>query len=438
MKDKRNKTVILLIIIMTVFATLVNAQNIGDYTGVLSQKTSFEPTKISVEKTRYIGITYITAADSVLMKNCGIILRRDLDFSPYFEIVLFDKFFLKHLELETMTISAWKWLGTKYLVKLETEFPRNNIRLRYRLFDVDTKKEIHKGTFEAKKSEYRTAVHDLANDILKLLTGDESIFRTQVVYVKKIDDAKELFIADYDGQNEFQLTDNKSINISPAFSPDGKYVYFTSYMDGDPKIYKLKLSNNSVELLAEFPGLNIAPAVSPDGKTIACVLSKDGNSELYLLNKNGRIKTRLSQSWAIESSPTWSPDGKSIAFSSDRTGAPQIYIMDADGKNMRRLTFVGSYNDSPNWSPKGDKITYVSRAGQFTVCTIDTTGRNHQVLAIYGNNENPHYSPDGNHIIFSSTRLGPQEIYTMDLFGNNQRRLTVRGGMSNPAWAPFD
>ncbi len=432
------KIVIFSILIIIVFSTLAVAQNIGDYQGRLSDKSSFEPTKISVEETRYIGIEYITASDSVMMKNCGVILRRDLDFSPYFEIVLFDKFFLKHLELETMTISAWKWLGTKYLIKLETEFPRSNIRLRYRMFDVDTKKEIKKGTFEAKKTEYRTAVHDMANEILKSLTGDNGIYRTKVVYVKIIDDFKELFIADYDGQNEFQLTDNKSINISPAFSPDGKYIYFTSYMDGDPKIYKLKLKDNSVEPFAEFPGLNVAPSVSPDGSMIACVLSKDGNSEIYLLNKNGRIEKRLTESRAIESSPTWSPDGKTIAFSSDRTGAPQIYLMDSDGKNMRRLTFTGGYNDSPNWSPKGDKITFVSRAGDFTICTVDTTGRNHQVLAIYGNNENPHYSPDGNHIIFSSTRLGPSEIYTMDLFGNSQRRLTVRGGMSNPAWAPFE
>ncbi|MCP4704227.1 MAG: hypothetical protein GY865_06430, partial [candidate division Zixibacteria bacterium] len=275
------------------------------------------PTKISVEEARYIGIDYITESDSALMTYAGRILRRDLDFSPYFEIVLFYKFFLKHLELDVMTISAWKWLGTKYLVKLETEFPRSNIRLRYRLYDVDTKKEIKKGTFESHKNEYRTAVHDMANEIVRALTGDRSVYRTKVVYVKKIDDAKELFIADYDGQNEFQLTNNNSINISPTFSPDGDYVYFTSYKDGDPKIYKLKLKDNSVELLAEYPGLNIAPAVSPDGRKIACVLSKDGNSEIYLLNKNGRVEKRLTQSWAIESSPTWSPDGKSIAFSSD-------------------------------------------------------------------------------------------------------------------------
>jgi len=433
----RNRLFLQITILLAGLVSDLNAQNIGDYHGALNQKSDFEPTKISVEDTRYIGIEYITAADSVMMTNCSIILRNDLDFSPFFEIVLYDEFLLKHLEIEAMTISAWKWLGTKYLIKLEAEIPRDNIKLRYRLYDVDTRKEINKGAFESRKADYRTAAHEMANDILKFLTGDRGIYRTKIAFVKKIDEAKELFIADYDGQNEHQLTNNKSINISPSFSPDGQYIYFTSYVNGDPNIHKIRLIDNSVELVAKYPGINVAPAISPDGRTIACVLSKDGNSEIYLLSIDGRIIRRLTNSRSIESSPSWSPDGEEIAFSSDRTGSPQIYIMDKEGLNVRRLTFVGKYNDSPCWSPKGDKITFVSREGFFNICTIDITGKNLKVLATYGNNENPRFSPDGNHIIFSSSRLGPTEIYMMDLFGNNQRRLTVRGGMSNPAWAPF-
>lgn len=415
----------------------VQSQTVADYRGTLSERTTFEPTKISIEDARYIGITYISEADSILMNNCGIILRRDIDFSPYFEIVLFDAFFMKHLELEKMTISAWKWLGAQYLVKLEAEFPHNNIRLRYRIFDTGTKREIKKGSAESKKSEYRTMVHEIANEIVKFLTGDKGIFLTKIVYAKEIGTAKELFMADYDGQNEIQLTNNKSINISPAFFPDGESILFTSYMDGDPKIYMMNLKDKSIDLIAEYAGLNAAPAISPDGKSIACVLSKDGNSELYLLNRNGKIRKRLTHSWAIESAPTWSPDGKEIAFSSDRTGSPQVYIMDKEGLNVRRLTYVGNYNDSPCWSPKGDRIIYVSRDGGFTICSIDVTGKDFQTLTSLGNNENPHFSPDGNHIIFSSTRLGPKELYTMDLFGNNQRRLSVKGGYTNPAWSPF-
>ncbi|MCP4704135.1 MAG: hypothetical protein GY865_05955, partial [candidate division Zixibacteria bacterium] len=89
------KIAIYSLLIFITSSILALSQTIGDYDGRLNPKTSFEPTKISVEEARYIGIDYITESDSALMTYAGRILRRDLDFSPYFEIVLFDKFFLK-------------------------------------------------------------------------------------------------------------------------------------------------------------------------------------------------------------------------------------------------------------------------------------------------------------------------------------------------------
>ena len=140
---------------------------------------------------------------------------------------------------------------------------------------------------------------------------------------------------------------------------------------------------------------------------------------------------------SIDSAPTWSPDGDMIAFSSDRTGSPQIYLMDSDGLNVCRLTYQGRYNDSPIWSARGDRITFVSRTkyGRFDLASIDTSGADYRVYTEVGQNENPHFSPDGRHIIFSSTRLGPMDIFTMDINGRNQSRLTRFGNCSNPNWS---
>jgi TolB protein len=429
------------ILLSAILAININALaqmggSVRDVRGRLTEKTSFEPTRIAVEEVKYIGINYITAADSIIMKNCAAILRNDLDFSPFFQIVVLDSFFLRHMELQEMSLLAWGWLGAAYTVKLEAEFPPDIIRLRYHLYATDSQREIRKEKFETAKSDYRTLVHEIADDIIKSLTGDEGIYRCKLVYIRQLNDNKELFMSDYDGYNERQLTNNKSINISPAFTPDGEYVYFTSFMDGFPKIYMLTLKSNSVNLVAGYPGINAAPAVSPDGKYIACVLSKDGNSEIYLLDRKGDIVKRLTYSWAIDSSPTWSPDGKEIAFTSDRTGSPQIYIMDAEGLNVRRLTYEGKYNDSPCWSPRGDRIVFISRDRVFKICSIDITGKDFKILAELGNNENPHFSADGNHLVYSSTRLGSQELYVMDLFGHGQMRLTTKGGYSNPIWLP--
>ncbi len=439
MKKYLNRSLMVLLLIAGIGGQ-VSAQsglNIRDVRVILPERKTFEPTNIAVEDAKYTGIEFLTAKDSLLMRNCTVILQNDLDFSPYFEVTPVDTFFMHHMELKWMTHLSWKRLGVSYVVNLEVEFPRDKIRLQYRLVSTSDGREIEHEKFESRRSNYRVLVHEVANDIVNFLTGDKGIYRTKIVYCKKVDDASELFISDYDGHNERQLTNNGSINLLPAFSPNGQYIYFTSYMDGDPRIYMLNLESNEVDRISGYPGLNSSPVVSPDGKTIACVLSKDGNSEIYLLNRNGKIKKRLTYNWSIETSPTWSPNGKEIAFTSDRTGSPQIYIMDAEGLNIRRLTYQGSYNDSPCWSPKGDRIVFVSRNGNFQIASVRVDGSDFQVLAELGSNENPHFSPDGNHVVFSSFRLGKKEIYAMDLFGNNKQKLTKGENCSNPAWSPF-
>ena len=113
--------------------------------------------------------------------------------------------------------------------------------------------------------------------------------------------------------------------------------------------------------------------------------------------------------------------------------------MDSDGLKTRRLTFQSGYNDSPIWSNRGDRITFVSRTkyGRFDLASIDTSGADYRILTEVGMNENPHFSPDGKHIVFYSTRLSSGDLYTMDLSGRNQRRLTRDGLSSNPNWGPL-
>ena len=226
------------------------------------------------------------------------------------------------------------------------------------------------------RDEWRHMDHRISNEIVRTLTGEKGIFLTKVAYVKKIGKAKEIAIADYDGANERLLTKNGSINLSPTFSPDGKEIFFTSYLETDPKLFKVNIASGRLTKLTDLPGLAEAPSVSPDGKRLACVLSKDGNSEIYVLDMKGRIKRRLTHNRSIDTAPSWSPNGKYITFTSDRSGRPQVYMMDSDGRRQRRLTYEGRYNDSPSWSTRGDRVIFVSRSkrGRFDIASIDTSG----------------------------------------------------------------
>ncbi len=399
-----------------------------------------EPLPVGVEQMKYIGNQYITPDDSSIMQWATNIVQRDISFYADFELIQVDSFYLKVYEITDLDMLGWKRLGAERLVKLEAEFPGNNLRIWWRLYDVVHQQEIAKGQVEYHRAYWRELAHDVSNEIVYWLTGDAGIFRTKIAYVKALEPGvKEIYVSDYDGANEVQLTKTGSINISPAFSPDGQEIYFTSYKDGEPWLYRVGVNGGRIEKVAGYPGINAAPAVSPDGLKIACVLSKDGNSEIYVLDLSGKIIKRLTNNRWIDTAPSWSPDGTRIVFSSDRTGMPQLYVMDDDGQGIQRLTFRGGYNDSPFWSPKGNPIAFVSRSktGRFDIAAVDTSGREYRMLTNVGANENPHYAPDGKHLIFSSTRLGGRDLYTMDATGRNQRRLTLTGNCSNPTWGPF-
>lgn len=398
-----------------------------------------QPIMVGVDDMKFIGANFITHEDSVLMNYTTTVVKRDVDFYADFDLVQKDEFYMRTYEIKELDLLGWKRLGAEFVVKLEAEYPGDNLRGYWRLYDTGTQRQVAKGNFEYKRIFWREMGHDIANEIVRTLTGEPGIFRTRIAFIKKLDGNKEVFTSDYDGANEVQLTKTASLCLSPMFSPDGQWVYFTSYMKGDPQLFRVSVKNKAIEQITNYPGIAIAPAVSPDGLKIACVLSKDGNSEIYVLDLQGKVIKRLTNTPAIESSPTWSPDGRMIAFSSDRTGAPQIYLMDSDGQQVRRLTYQGGYNDSPIWSQRGDRITFVSRtkSRRFDLASIDTSGTDYRIMTEVGHNENPHFSPDGKHIVFSSNRLSESDLYTMDLSGRNQRRLTRSGNCSNPTWGPL-
>ncbi len=420
--------------------------NVPDISVELDTLQGFSPTPIAVEDpTNRSGAT-LYPSDLQDLLDISEVIRQDLDFTPLCSLIYIDSLYMTHMGLTEMDATAWKHLGADYYVKLSAKLTPKTVSVRYRALLTSTDSERASGEFEVDRKFYRALAHRISDDIIEKLFTEKGIFQTRICYVvKKPGFVKDLYVADYDGASAVQVLTNGSTNLSPTFTPDGKELLFTSFVDDDLKIYSFGLKTGKTKLIAGFPGLNSAPSVSPDGDRIACILSKDGNAEVYLLDRRGRIIRRLTRTRAIENAPTFSPDGQEIVFSSDRSGSPQIYIMDIEGLNVRRVTFQGSYNDSPVWSPRGDVILFVSRtkSGRFDICTISPTGQDYRILTNTGANENPHFSPDGNSIVFSSTRLGVQEIFTMDRFGRKQSRLTRtagRGdakGASNPVWGPY-
>jgi TolB protein len=322
-------------------------------------------------------------------------------------------------------------------VQTKVSLLQKKITLEGQLLDSVTGKTLEQKVYRGCQDNLRLLVHALADDIVNSLTGEKGIAKSRIAFTGAMNESKEIFAMEYDGTNVRQVTSLKTLNLTPAWSTDGREIVFTSYQRGNPDLFALDLIPGRIGYLIKDNGLHSAPAYSPDGKKIALVSTKDGNAEIYVMEIYTKALQRLTQHPAIDSSPSWSPTGREIVFTSDRLGNPQLFVMDAEGTNLRRLAIDLSYNDSPAWSPRGDKIAFVSRApAGFDIYVYDIgSGAVTQLTSNAGTNEDPCWSPDGYRLAFSSTRDGRSDIYSMAWDGNDVRRLTFKGTCTSPAWS---
>ena len=315
----------------------------------------------------------------------------------------------------------------------------NKLILEAKLYDVSSKQQIFHNRYVSQVEDLAAAVHRLSDDIIYYLTGERGIARTKLAFVSNKGGSKEIYVMDIDGSDPMQMTRNRSLNLTPRWSPDGRFLAYVSYRDGNPDLYVLDVTCGRRIKVSSLPGLNISPSWAPDGKLIALALSKNGATNIYLMHPDGTRLRQLTSGASISVSPSWSPNGRQLAFVSDQGGTPQIYVMDAEGTNVRRLTFRGSYNTSPAWSPKGDKIAFVSsQNGALDIFVMNPDGSGLLPLTRgAGDNESPSWSPDGRYIAFSSTRQGRSGIFIMREDGSGQRRLTPNDAdYYTPDWSP--
>jgi Tol biopolymer transport system component len=153
-----------------------------------------------------------------------------------------------------------------------------------------------------------------------------------------------------------------------------------------------------------------------------------------------------------DTDPAPSPDGKWIAFTSDRCGkgASQIYVMSAQGGEARQLTNEpdSTRAGTPTWAPDGNSILFVSTRGKrYNVYSIPFDGgKPRQLTHAPGSHRFASYSADGKQIVFYSNRVRPGElygfnIYVMDSSGETEDNLArqvtdSKGSPGHPTWSP--
>src|SRR2546430_1087809 len=256
--------------------------------------------------------------------------------------------------------------------------------------------------------------------------GQWIAYTVSTIDTKEDKSSTHVWLVGFDGKNNRQITFSSDSESSPRWSPDGKYLSFTSSRSGKPgvrgsQVWLLDRSGGEAYQLTELKGRLQGYEWSPDSKRLALVIGDPDpdapdpsgtpapgtppeppqpnvidryrykqdvqgyllsgrHTYLYLYDIAGKKLDRLTKSKWDESSPSWSPDGSRIAFMSshaddpDRDPAAQLYVADAKaGVTEKQLTTAANRASRarPEWSPDGKWLVF-TEGDEEKICAYNT------------------------------------------------------------------
>ena len=227
---------------------------------------------------------------------------------------------------------------------------------------------------------------------------------------------------------------------------DPNRLGFTAIINGESRPYSMNLDGTGKrDLSTGAAGFTYGYSASPDGRRIAYHKSY----QVYLADADGGNAQAVVTGDPFHFGPLWSPDGKWLVFLAGTRGNCHLALVRADGAGLRKLADRGGYvgwvetldtpdfhsasSDVPTWSPDSRWIYYTATVGEAVeLMRVSLEGKVEQLThSLPGRSGGPaiqHYhpqvSPDGQWVVFGSTRDGARALYVARADGTEARPIT--------------
>lgn len=251
----------------------------------------------------------------------------------------------------------------------------------------------------------------------------------------------DIWIVDGDGSNPHRLTNNIARDFSPRFSPDGKWIAFTSARTGNNDVFIVSAAGGEPKQLTWFSGDDQALYWTPDGKGVVMSSARGAQawgSPLYVQPIDGSVAKPLGM--GIARAGMISQDGQMIAFNRNLpstwrkeyrgNAAANIAIMNVSNGSINEITNTDlqqfktfANNVFPMWGADGMVYFASERDGTFNLWRMPPRGGNPQQVTSFkgGGVFFPSISPDGKHIVFQNDF----DLYTVDVPAGRPRKVNL-------------
>lgn len=294
---------------------------------------------------------------------------------------------------------------------------------------------------------------------------------SRVVFHRRLNAPPTSWLKAFSSHKDYELV---YTSVLPSFNPAGDRFVQVGRPDG-PKplgssIQVVTPGTNAATTIYKDEARNVlGPQWSPTGERIFFgvgtyetffngfvnrLLTRDarieGGAQIAIINPDGTGFRELTKGANNNGFPSMAPDGTRIVYRTFGHDGEGLRIMDIASGAVTTLTT--GYDNFPIWSPRGDRIVF-SRVvnGDYEVFTIAPDGSGvKRLTSAIGNDAHQGWSPDGQHIVFASSRMGfkdegaytdaPQpygELFVMRADGTDLRQLTDnQWEEGTPAWRP--